>query len=66
MMSISECIRRSFTAGSALGLVTSTLRTPQGSTPGPQALQGGYSITACPNPAAAPVPRGTLLDHPNT
>lgn len=61
-MSISECIRWGFTAGST----TSTPRTPQGSTPGPRALQGGYSITAWPIPAAAPVPRGTLRNHPAT
>lgn len=48
---MSMCIGWSFTAGSALGLTTSTLHTPEGNTPG--ALWGRYSIAAC-------------TDHPNT
>ena len=56
MMSISECIRWSFTAGSALGLITSTLRTHKGARWVPRCCRVGTGSLRGP----------TLRDHPNT
>lgn len=43
-----ECIRWNFTTSSALGLILCA--PPWGSTLAPQTLQGGFSITAWPDP----------------
>lgn len=59
---MSMCIGWSFTAGSALGLMTSTLHMPEGNTPG--ALWGRYSIAACTDhPTCDSKGRGSRKGH---